>query len=274
MRKPGYVYVLTNRAFPKLLKIGRTTRTPEIRAQELSKQTGVPYPYEVYYNKWFADHKAAERYVHKAFAEKRVRGKEFFKVDPDEVVTVISKYPSRNLFGFNLNLRKRQRNKGLMKSRVLFVYRVLSVIVVLLMLGKGIENSLQVKKRKDAEKFADVDATSIVTEVERGQSIIIEEEFATEETEEVFFTGLDDFYEEFGLSDAEEPSNIEKTKENENMTLPTFGEQDVERAGDPGYGEVTTQELDECFDQLEKQECEVYANDESLEQGVDFTSGL
>jgi hypothetical protein len=37
----GYVYVLINPAFPDLVKIGRTTKDPKIRAAELSA-TGTP----------------------------------------------------------------------------------------------------------------------------------------------------------------------------------------------------------------------------------------
>lgn len=92
MPEPGYVYVLTNPEFPSLLKIGRTTRAPEVRAQELSSHTGVPFPYVVRYSRWFSDHQAAERYVHTVFADKRVRGKEFFRADLDEVIAVIEEY--------------------------------------------------------------------------------------------------------------------------------------------------------------------------------------
>lgn len=43
----GYVYILSNAAMPGLLKIGKTTRTPDERARELARGTGVPGPYTV-----------------------------------------------------------------------------------------------------------------------------------------------------------------------------------------------------------------------------------
>lgn len=53
MGVPGYVYVLQNPAFPHLLKIGFTTRTPEERAEELSRHSGVPTPYRVVFSEFF-----------------------------------------------------------------------------------------------------------------------------------------------------------------------------------------------------------------------------
>ena len=38
--KDGWVYVLTNDAMPGLVKVGQTYKTPEIRAQELSSESG------------------------------------------------------------------------------------------------------------------------------------------------------------------------------------------------------------------------------------------
>lgn len=37
---PGYVYVMTTKIYPNLVKIGMTTRTPEERTRELSSETG------------------------------------------------------------------------------------------------------------------------------------------------------------------------------------------------------------------------------------------
>ena len=41
----GYVYILGNKLFPFLLKIGRTSRTPQIRCDELSRSTAIPEPF-------------------------------------------------------------------------------------------------------------------------------------------------------------------------------------------------------------------------------------
>jgi hypothetical protein len=38
----GFIYILTNKAFPELLKIGYTLRTVEERVQELSSASDCP----------------------------------------------------------------------------------------------------------------------------------------------------------------------------------------------------------------------------------------
>ena len=45
----GWCYVLTNQAFPHLVKIGSTDRDVNTRASELSNNTGVPHQYVVAY---------------------------------------------------------------------------------------------------------------------------------------------------------------------------------------------------------------------------------
>ena len=46
----GFVYILVNPAFPGYIKVGKTTKTPEERAKELSAATGVPTPFIVAYD--------------------------------------------------------------------------------------------------------------------------------------------------------------------------------------------------------------------------------
>jgi hypothetical protein len=45
----GWVYIITNKAMPNILKIGYSTKDPEIRANDLHT-TGVPYRYVVEYD--------------------------------------------------------------------------------------------------------------------------------------------------------------------------------------------------------------------------------
>ena len=46
---PGRVYLLKNPAMPTLIKVGYTTMRAEYRAREISRGTGVPAPFQVYY---------------------------------------------------------------------------------------------------------------------------------------------------------------------------------------------------------------------------------
>ena len=87
----GWVYVLTNEAMPGLVKVGCTTRTPEIRAKELFEETaGVPAPFVVIYAAYTPEHKESEELVHLTLKrEKRHYNKEFFKCDPSVAIECI-----------------------------------------------------------------------------------------------------------------------------------------------------------------------------------------
>ena len=43
----GYVYALINSSLIGLVKVGKTIKDPEIRAKEISSDTGVPTPFIV-----------------------------------------------------------------------------------------------------------------------------------------------------------------------------------------------------------------------------------
>lgn len=79
----GYVYILINSAMPGLVKIGKTEREPDERAKELSGVTGIPTPYSVAYDEWFADCSRAEEYIHTLLTANGYRvadNREFFSV--------------------------------------------------------------------------------------------------------------------------------------------------------------------------------------------------
>lgn len=77
----GFVYVMSNPAFPDLLKIGKSKKDPtEDRVSELN-QTGVPQPFKVEYHAYVQDEDLIERLVHKNFKDQRPNKKrEFFSV--------------------------------------------------------------------------------------------------------------------------------------------------------------------------------------------------
>jgi hypothetical protein len=78
----GWIYILSTRELKDLLKIGMTTRTVEQRASEINGATGLAIPFGVRRCWRVLDPSKAEKLVHSALAEYRLRGdREFFRVD-------------------------------------------------------------------------------------------------------------------------------------------------------------------------------------------------
>ena len=85
-----YIYVMKNRAYPDIYKIGWTSDLPEERAEQLTS-TGVLYPWKVVFEKQFKDAEKIEKKVHSHFKKYRVKAnKEFFKIDLNTIKTYIS----------------------------------------------------------------------------------------------------------------------------------------------------------------------------------------
>lgn len=76
----GWVYVISNRAMPKLVKVGYSERDPINRAKELGFGTEVPFRYEVIYDALVHDPYEVEQDVHRRLADLRA-GKEWFECD-------------------------------------------------------------------------------------------------------------------------------------------------------------------------------------------------
>lgn len=87
----GYIYVLLNASYAKnILKIGKTERLPEIRAQELSSATGVPTKFVVAYEASVADCDLAERLIHEQLESYRISAsREFFEIPLKEAISVV-----------------------------------------------------------------------------------------------------------------------------------------------------------------------------------------
>ena len=85
----GYVYIMTNRAMPGLVKIGSTKLPPEERARQLST-TGVPAPFQVIAFHEFEDELRAERELQAIFSRQRVHSRrEFFEITIEEARTAL-----------------------------------------------------------------------------------------------------------------------------------------------------------------------------------------
>lgn len=88
----GYVYILVNPAFPGFVKVGKTTKEPEIRARELSFGSGVPAPYAVAWDALVNDCHYVEKLIHKQLDHTRSRkDREFFVIPLKHAISIVSK---------------------------------------------------------------------------------------------------------------------------------------------------------------------------------------
>lgn len=85
----GYVYVLSNPSMPGVLKIGKTTRDVNARANELY-QTGVPTPFKVEHHVYAPDCDHLEAAVHHHLAKDRPDpAREFFSTPLEAAIELI-----------------------------------------------------------------------------------------------------------------------------------------------------------------------------------------
>ena len=115
----GYVYLVSNPSFPGLLKIGMTSKHPDIRIKGLYN-TSVPTPFvleRVYHvNKTSAY--GLENRIHQHLAKHRVNPKrEFFRIGVDEAHQKIS--TMLNTRGRNYRLRKLLKKMGSVATIIL-----------------------------------------------------------------------------------------------------------------------------------------------------------
>ncbi|MEU7154627.1 GIY-YIG nuclease family protein [Streptomyces sp. NPDC045456] len=93
----GFVYVLSTRENPDILKIGYTNRDPLTRAKEINSATGVMVPWGVRGAWTVADARRVEADVHALLASYRVRrDREFFHMPFSEAARIIARYASKN----------------------------------------------------------------------------------------------------------------------------------------------------------------------------------
>ena len=86
----SWVYVLTNITMPNLLKIGFTAKTPDKRAEQISRGTGVPVKFTVEYAFKCFNGEALEGEIHKYLKPYRVNNqKEFFQISLEEATKTI-----------------------------------------------------------------------------------------------------------------------------------------------------------------------------------------
>lgn len=83
----GWVYVISNNAMPDLVKVGFSSKDPDLRASELN-HTGSPHPYVVDYEVLTEHPRDIEQQVHRKLSEYR-EGREWFRCTPEFAVSAV-----------------------------------------------------------------------------------------------------------------------------------------------------------------------------------------
>ncbi len=85
-----YVYILTNKTMPGLVKIGFTDKTPQKRVEGLNKASGVPVGFDIEWAFPCFNAIRLEKEVHDYFDGYRLRkNREFFRLDVETAKEVI-----------------------------------------------------------------------------------------------------------------------------------------------------------------------------------------
>lgn len=83
----GWVYVISTKSMPNLVKVGYTTKSPKLRAKELSN-TGNPHRYVVEYHALVPSPRNLEMSVHRRLASMR-EGREWFRCSVEAAIAAI-----------------------------------------------------------------------------------------------------------------------------------------------------------------------------------------
>jgi hypothetical protein len=89
IKMEGWVYIITNKAMPDVVKVGFTTNAPEERAAGLS-HTGIPHAYVVEYAALVNHYRGVERKAHALLNECREnKNREWFRCDIGTAISAI-----------------------------------------------------------------------------------------------------------------------------------------------------------------------------------------
>jgi hypothetical protein len=83
----GWVYVITNKAMPELVKVGYSTKDPELRAGELDN-TGAPHAYVVEFDVLVENPRDVEQKAHAQLSAFHER-KEWFRCPVSQAISAI-----------------------------------------------------------------------------------------------------------------------------------------------------------------------------------------
>lgn len=126
MKMSGYLYILSNLAFPSLLKIGQTSERPELRIRQLNS-TVVPFPFLLEACFRVANPKNVEMTVHEALEQYRAaQNREFFEINMESALNII--FPlivTRNILNAK-SIPEKSLNEAAPEKEIKILQRIVS----------------------------------------------------------------------------------------------------------------------------------------------------
>jgi len=104
----GWVYIISNKSMPGLIKVGYSSKDPELRAADLNS-TGSPHPYTVEYEMLIEQPEKIEGLAHKALSQYH-EGKEWFRCTVEEGIAAIQRIADNR--AINQSFRHADREKA------------------------------------------------------------------------------------------------------------------------------------------------------------------
>jgi hypothetical protein len=117
----GYVYIFKNPEYPGRYKIGKTQDHPEVRANQLSRQTSSVGKFEVFWSQKTSTADLSEKFLHVLFAENHY-DKEFFDLseyDEDFLLDLLKDFKELNLIFAKLSAKLESQRIERLKDKLL-----------------------------------------------------------------------------------------------------------------------------------------------------------
>lgn len=110
----GFVYLLLNPTFPNMVKIGKTTKDPEVRVKELSRATGIPTPFKLIYQIFVSNCDVVEKEIHFELQNNGLRNtsnREFFNIEPFKAIELFKEYEERFRVGDDSEYQDKEQDE-------------------------------------------------------------------------------------------------------------------------------------------------------------------
>lgn len=118
----GWIYVISNKSMPGLVKVGYSSKDPEERAQELD-HTGTPQPYVVEYDILIeGELYQIEQHIHRNLSSYS-EGKEWFRCTPEQAVTAIRQVAKNIAIAESFKKADREKAERLEREREIEIAR-------------------------------------------------------------------------------------------------------------------------------------------------------